>query len=368
MEIIKKNKLFIILYSILIIIGLIVIIFSFNNYKYYDEDIAKIVSVNDEYVSTNTVSFGYEDKKYSQEIEAILLNGEYKDEKIIINNNYYKGETHGQRYNVSDEVFVSLNIRDDKIVNSHIEGYKRDKYIVILLVSFVLVIVLVGKLKGFLSFISLLINIVLFCVIAFLDGRYFNLIFYSFIGSIIFSIICLSLVSGFNKKTLAAIISTICGISLVTLIAYVVIYFTKYEGVRVEQMELLTRPFQNVLMAEIILGGLGAIMDVSISIASSMEELINKNNRISIKNLKRSCKNIGRDIMGTMINVLFFTYICSGIANLVIYFRNGIELKHLIHEYISLELARALTGAIGITISIPIAIYVSLFIFKRRIK
>ncbi len=59
MEIIKKNKLFIILYSILIIIGLIVIIFSFNNYKYYDEDIAKIVSVKDEKVSTKTVSFGY---------------------------------------------------------------------------------------------------------------------------------------------------------------------------------------------------------------------------------------------------------------------------------------------------------------------
>lgn len=368
MGFIKRNKLFLILYSILIIISIVIIIFSFNNYDFYDEDIAKVISVEEEYNSTDHLSNGFKDDKYVQTIKAKLLNGKYKGEIIEIINYYYKGETYSQKYNVNDELFVSLNISDDKIFNSHIEGYKRDKYIVILVVSLLLVIVLVGRLKGFLSFISLIINVILFYIIAIIDGKGYSLVLFSFIGSILFSIICLCLVSGFHKKTFAAIISTILGVFLVTLLAHIVIYFTKYEGVRVEQMELLTRPFQNVYMAEIILGGLGAIMDVSISISSSMDELICKNNKISIKNLKRSCKNIGKDIMGTMINVLFFTYICSGLANLVIYFRNGIELKHLVHEYISLELSRALTGAIGITISIPIAIYVSLFIFKRRIK
>ena len=78
--------------------------------------------------------------------------------------------------------------------------------------------------------------------------------------------------------------------------------------------------------------------------------------------------NIGKDIMSTMINVLFFTYICTGIANLTIYFRNGIALSSILSEYISLEMTRALTGAIGITITIPIAIYTTIFIYKRRTK
>jgi len=40
----------------------------------------------------------------------------------------------------------------------------------------------------------------------------------------------------------------------------------------------------------------------------------------------------------------------------------------LVNEYISLEMTRALTGAIGITVTIPISIYISLFVYKRRIK
>ena len=70
--------------------------------------------------------------------------------------------------------------------------------------------------------------------------------------------------------------------------------------------------------------------------------------------------------MSTMINVLFFTYISSSIINLSIYFRNGIDTGSLITEFISLEMTRALIGAIGIVISIPIAIKISLLIYKRR--
>ena len=93
-----------------------------------------------------------------------------------------------------------------------------------------------------------------------------------------------------------------------------------------------------------------------------------QNNKISRKQLIKSGFNIGKDIMSTMINVLFFTYICTGMANLTIYFRNGINLHSLMDQYISLEMTRALTGAIGITVTIPIAIYITLFIFKRRAK
>jgi uncharacterized membrane protein len=184
----------------------------------------------------------------------------------------------------------------------------------------------------------------------------------SFIGAIIFSIICLTLVSGFNKKTLSAVISSIIGVAVVTLISLIVIKITKYSGIRFEQMELLTRPYESIFISEIILGGLGAIMDISISMSSSLNELIEKDNKISRKQLIKSGFNIGKDIMSTMINVLFFTYICTGIANLTIYLRNGITLNTLLDEYISLEMTRALTGAIGITITIPIAIYTTLLI------
>lgn len=152
------------------------------------------------------------------------------------------------------------------------------------------------------------------------------------------------------------------------LISLIVINTTKYSGIRLENIELLTRPYEGIFISEIILGGLGAIMDISISISSSLNEILEKNPKISQKQLIKSGFNIGKDIMSTMINVLFFTYICTSIPNLVILFRNGISLSILTREYISIEMTRALTGAIGITITIPIAIYTTILLYKRRIK
>lgn len=369
MELIRNNKRFIIIYLILLLVGIGFIIFTYNDYFLYNKTIAKVVETKDTYVTTETITFGYLEDIYEEEIKAKVLNGEHKGEIVTITNEYHKGEAYDQRYKEGDELFISINKDKDSIKNVHIEGYKRDKYIVILTVFFSLIIILVGRIKGFLSIISVIINIVLFNILVYMHAyKIAGLAILSFIGAIIFSIICLTLVSGFNKKTLSAVISSIIGVAVVTLISLIVIKITKYSGIRFEQMELLTRPYESIFISEIILGGLGAIMDISISMSSSLNELIEKDNKISRKQLIKSGFNIGKDIMSTMINVLFFTYICTGIANLTIYLRNGITLNTLLDEYISLEMTRALTGAIGITITIPIAIYTTLLIYKRRAK
>ena len=368
MNYLKKHKKFIIIYTILIIISLSLIIFTYHNHSFYKETIAKVTSTKEEYISTDTITYGYHEDIYMQELKAIILNGSDKGKTITINNEYHQGQAYDQKYNINDEIFISLNKKDNKIKNAHIEGYKRDKYIVILITSFILVIILVGHIKGFLSIISVILNIIIFNCFIYLNTKGISLPLLSFIGAIIFSIISLTLVSGINKKTLSAIISSIGGLLATMLITLIVINITKYEGIRFEQMDLLTRPYEGIYISEIILGGLGAIMDISISISSALNELIEKNNKITIKALTKSGIAIGKDIMSTMINVLFFTYICGIIPNLTIYFRNGVEINSLISEYISLEMSRALIGAIGITITIPIAIGITILIYKRRLN
>lgn len=368
MNYLKKHKKFIIIYSILILISILSIIFAYNNHKFYNKTIAKITNIEEKYLSTEEVTYGYKDTLYNQTITAKILNGKYKGEVIIIENEYHSGEAYTQKYRIKDEIFISINESKNKIINAHIEGYKRDKYIVILVTSFILIIILVGQTKGFLSIISVILNIIIFNIIVYLNTKDISLPILSYIGAIIFSSICLSLVSGINKKTLSAIISSIIGVTITMLISLLVINITNYSGIRFENMELLTRPYEGIFISEIILGGLGAIMDISISISSSLNELLEKDPKITKKQLTKSGFNIGKDIMSTMINVLFFTYICTSIPNLTILFRNGISLSTLINEYISLEMTRALTGAIGITITIPIAIYTTVLLYKRRVK
>lgn len=365
MKYLKENKKFTYFYGILILLSIISIIFTYNNYKFYDNTIAKITNVKDKYVTTELMDYGYKEDIHNQRITAIIKNGKHKGETITIENEYYKGQTYSQRYNKNDEVFISLETKNDKIRNVHIEGYKRDKYIVILITSFILIITLVGHIKGFLSLISLILNIILFNTIVFINTKNISLPILSFIGAIVFSSLCLFLVSGKNKKTLSAILSSIAGLTITMLITLLVINITNYSGLRFENMELLTRPYEGIFLSEIILGGLGAIMDISISISSSLHEILQKEPKTSSKQLVKSGFNIGRDIMSTMINVLFFTYICSVIPNLTILFRNGINLSSLINSYITLEMTRALIGAIGITITIPISIYITILIYRR---
>ena len=366
MKCFKEHRKFCIFYGILILVSLISIIFTYNNHTFYQDTIVKITKVKDEYITTEVMDYGYKEDIHNQTIQATILNGEYKGQTITIENEYYKGQTYSQKYHNNDEIFVSLETHNNKIRNTHIEGYKRDKYIVILITSFILIIVLIGHIKGFLSIISLIINIVLFNTIVYLNTKNISLPILSFIGAIIFSSICLFLVSGANKKTLSATISSIIGLTFTLLISMIVINITNYSGLRFENMELLTRPYEGIFISEIILGGLGAIMDISISISSSLSEMLQKAPKITSKQLIKSGFNIGRDIMSTMINVLFFTYICSVIPNLTILFRNGINLSSLINSYITLEMTRALIGAIGITLTIPISVYTTVLIYRRR--
>ena len=365
--IIKDNLRFIIVYSILVVIGIFVVIWGFNNYSMYKEPIVKITEVNDILVSSEEVN-GYKENVYKQDISAVIKNGEDKGRIVKISNEYHYTQAYDQKYKVGDEIFISLNKRDGKIISTNIDNYKRDKYLILISVVLVLTIILVGKVRGFLSIFSVVINIILFYVIIHLNTKGISLVLLSYIGAILFSAICLFLVSGFSKKSLATIVSSIISVSIIALLGIIVYKVNMGAGIHFEQMELLTRPYEEIFLAELILGGLGAIMDISITMASSLNELIDKNNKISVKALSKSGITIGKDVMGTMINVLFFTYICSVIPNLVIYFRNGLKVGNLLNEFISLEMARALVGAIGIVITIPIAISISLLFFKGRLK
>ncbi len=67
--------------------------------------------------------------------------------------------------------------------------------------------------------------------------------------------------------------------------------------------------FQGLLLAGIIIGALGAVMDVAISIASSMEEIQKSRPVIKKKQLFKSGMNVGKDIMGTMANTLILAYV-----------------------------------------------------------
>ena len=66
-----------------------------------------------------------------------------------------------------------------------------------------------------------------------------------------------------------------------------------------------------IFHAEILISGLGAIMDVAVAIAASLSEIVEKKPEVTFLELFKSGREIGYDIMGTMNTDFYFGYFCD---------------------------------------------------------
>lgn len=355
--------------GILIVCAFLSFMFVSNNYSFYDRPIAKITSAKVVQSTKVTDDYHNEDKQTTQELRAELKNTDKRGQEIHLKNTYTIAKAYDQAYQAGDEVFVHI---DKDSLEKHqltgdIKDVKRDKSILVFAWIFLFVLYLIGKRQGLFAFISLAVNVVLLTYAIEINVQTnMNLLFLCGVVAILFTVTSLLLVNGFNEKTYAAIVATLLGTLASLLITWLVMYFTKENGLHYEEMQFLTRPYKLVFIAGLFIGSLGAVMDVAITMSSSIFELWEKDHHISMKALKQSGLDIGRDIMGTMTSILFFAYISGTIPMLILYLKNGSPLAFTLSMNLSLELARALSGGLGIVLTIPIGLYISIFFVQRK--
>ncbi|MBD0408972.1 YibE/F family protein [Bacillus sp. 1021] len=362
-----KIKLFYVITALCCISSLI---FVNCNASFYERPIAKVTKTALEHQSDVQDMHKNKDKIFSQTITAKLENGSQKGKLIHLSNQYSSSGANDQKYQPGDEVFVSIDKgkTTSKDITGSIIDKKRDKQLWLIAWIFIFTLLIVGKKQGFFSIISLMFNAVLLSYALDLYRKHPNigLIFICGICILIFTVISLLLVSGFHAKTYAAIAATLAGTFVSLLITYLVMAATGEKGLRYEEMQYLTRPYHTVFMAGVFIGSLGAVMDVAITMTSSVFGLYEENKSISLQALKRSGMEIGKDIMGTMTNILFFAYISGSIPMMLLYLKNDSPIGFTLSMNISLEIARALAGGIGIVLTIPASLYASVFFIKRK--
>ena len=364
---ILKDKRKALVYMSVFILLLTAVIFTCHNYFMYDKTIAKVIEVENSFDHEETSEEGVVEKYYIQVITAIIKNGEYKGSSIKLTNKYSYSGVNDEKYKKGNDLFITAKESAGGVTGSII-SVKRDKYIAIALSIFIMAILLVSGKKGLLAVLSLIINISLFIYALDLYSKGENIIFLCNMLIIAFSISSLVLVSGINRQTFVAIISTLLSMAAVYVIYNIALRFG--EQPEYMMMEYISRAedLEHIFMAGVLIGGLGAVMDVAISISVAVNELINKDKNITVKALVLSVKEIGYDIMGTMINVLFFSYMCGTIPMMILKMKNGYPLYSILRFQIPFEIIRFLLGSIGIVLAIPISGLVSVLIMKGRSK
>jgi uncharacterized membrane protein len=122
------------------------------------------------------------------------------------------------------------------------------------------------------------------------------------------------------------------------------------------------------LFASILLGTLGAVMDVCMSIASAINEITSANPLLSKVELFKSGMIIGKDVMGTMINTLILAYVGASVFLILIFMVNDIPIIDILNmDLVATEIVRALAGTIGLICAIPLTAFVSATIEKKNL-
>lgn len=351
----------------LFIVMAIVVIVTFCNASLYPSEIGKVVKVQTEQsgdmVNYNSEMENISEPYYVQKLTIKILNGQYKGKKVTVSNEFGYSEVDTERYQKGDRVFLRIS-GEEQISSVSITGVKRDQYAILLAVILIFLVIILGKGRGVLSLCSIGVNIVVFVygLVRYEEGD--DLLKICAVMIVIFTAGTLFLVNGVNKRSLVAIISAL--VTVVITMSIFLLAMNYGEEIDYAALDYIVgnQELETIFIASIAIAGLGAIMDVSVSIAAALQELIMRKPDITFRALVHSGREIGYDIMGTMMNVLLFTYICGLIPLMLIKMKNEISLITIIRLQIPFEICRFLIGSIGIVMAIPVSIGIASIVMK----
>lgn len=370
-------------YFIFIVLGLMAImVFSspmlknaMNLPKYYKQlfEEAKVVEIIEETLEDDHVIPGMKIGK--QKVIVEVLTGKYKGNQYDSVNLLSRG--HNVHAKEGLHIIVGLREVDDGTVNAWVYNHKRESYIYVLVGLFFTLLLIFGGMKGLHAALSLVFTgIMIVFVMIPLIFRGGNPILVSIACTSVIAIVSFILIGGFERKTTAAIAGTLIGITIAGLLSYTFGDLVNLSGMNMdkgEQLIYIAQDYQiqihGLMFASILIASLGAVMDVSMSIASSMQEMYTTSPEISTKDLLKSGLVVGKDIMGTMANTLILAFAGGSLSLILLIWGYQMEYRQMINmPFISIEVIQGLSGSIGIILTVPFTALVSAWLLEHKRK
>ena len=308
--------------------------------------------------------------------EQLLLvtvrSGDYKGQQMQVYN--YVGPLYGGPLKVGDRATVLISTYSDGTVNATVYEFDRLLPLCIVLVLFIAAAVAVGGRTGVKSLVALAVTLVcLFGVLlpSLMKGA--NTLLMTFIVCAYVAVVSLTIVGGVRKKTVCAMLGAVAGTALALLFGLLAQGLTRIDGLRIDDVEPLLQLRQTgtpiglrgLLVGGIVISALGAVMDVTMGIASSLSEVHAANPELSRRELFRSGMNIGRDAMGTMANTLILAFAGSALNMLILFRAYDYPLLQVLNsDLMAIEILQGVAGSICIILTVPLVAALSANILK----
>jgi len=179
-------------------------------------------------------------------------------------------------------------------------------------------------------------------------------------GSLTVLLITIPLCYGLRAKAIAAWLGTTVSLVLAVALASLFTHVAHLSGASSDEAVFLSSTdnrisLQGLLLAGIVIGALGVLVDLTVSQASTVMALRRANPSQTFTALFRGALDVGHDHIAATVNTLVFAYAGAALPVLLIFSIGHTSFTDALNsETVSEEVVAALIGSIGLIASMPI--------------
>lgn len=297
----------------------------------------------------------------SQTLSVRITSGESSGEVVEAQNSL--SPTHSIVGAPGERVILKADTGSDGSMYYTVFNYDRIPAVAALVVVFALSMVIVGGTKGVRSLVGLLF--VAYALGVFLvPGLYrgFPAVPMGFITAAAITVVSMVLLNGLSEKTFVAIASTVAGLLAAAAVYAVFAGIMQVNGFNQDGADELIVVKQatdldifGTLFVSVLIASLGAVMDMCMSVATSLFEIRDQHPDISARQLMASGFTIGRDMIGTMCQTLILAFVGSSLTSLLLLISYGVQLSQLLSsDLVAVEIVHSFVGAIAVVLCVPV--------------
>ncbi|WP_295617413.1 YibE/F family protein [uncultured Intestinimonas sp.] len=304
-----------------------------------------------------------------QVVEVQMLTGVRKGQTLETTSS--SGYLFGAGCTVGMHVVVLQSVAGDSTITS---VYSQDRGWVIYLFAglYLLALCLVGGKQGVKGALGLVFTFA--CIIL----VYLPLVYQgcspfwvSVFVCIITTVVTLWLIGGPTRKTVVATGGTVAGVIISGLAATLFSMASGISGYNVSDIESLLTLWNvsgiqvgGLLFSGLLISSLGAVMDVAMSIASSIAEVRTQNPSLTRKELFWAGMHIGRDMMGTDSNTLILAFAGGSVSMLLLDYAYDLPYLQIINSNnIGIAIMQGISGSFGIVLSVPVTVALAVLLY-----
>jgi uncharacterized membrane protein len=308
-------------------------------------------------------------------LEIEILTGKYKGDVVEVTN--YFSALYNIRVEEGDKVAIRTDTTAEGEYQTSIYNYYRVPQLIACCVFFIFLMIVIGGKKGAKSVGGLIFTIVcMIWILLPLALKGYSPLAVTIVLILLCNFVSFFLIDGVSTKAVVASLGSICGVlagALFALIAQWAMSVTTFQMDEAETLLLITSTtnleITDLFLCGILIACMGAVMDVAMSITSSIAELHEKNPSMGRAELFRSGMNIGRDAMGTMSNTLILAFAGNSFNMMLMIYSYGIGFQQLMNtDFVAIEVIRGIAGSIGIISTVPLVAVIASAAYdgKRR--